>query len=73
MIGLLVGGIASGVAQQNVTKLGEPQILTGFSRQGWEATNLDVHSRGIRPFAKHAKDPDFLLRGPGNRSVCGFL
>jgi hypothetical protein len=26
----------------------------------------------IPPFAKSAKDPDFLLRGPSHGSVCGF-
>jgi hypothetical protein len=29
--------------------------------------------RGIPRFAKNAKDPDFLLRGPSYGRACGFL
>jgi hypothetical protein len=35
--------------------------------------NSPVERSGIPPFAKDAKDPDFLLRSPSHGSVCGFL
>src|ERR1700733_6761903 len=34
---------------------------------------MQVESCGIPPFAKNAKDPDFLSRGCVHGHVCGFL
>jgi hypothetical protein len=47
-------------------------VLRAFC-EGWDTTNLDTDRRVSGSFAKSAKDPDFLLRGPSHGSVCGFL
>jgi hypothetical protein len=41
--------------------------------QGWDTTKVCIEIRGIPPFAKYAKDPYFLLRGPSQGSGCGFI
>jgi hypothetical protein len=53
-----------------------------FAKGGYHESQRDVpiglqstqvESCGIPPFAKGAKDPDFLPRGFGHGHVCGFL